>query len=108
MNKKTMQRQAEILVRYPSIKVGFEELCATRCYEILDELLRTDTDYQALTQQRANTSQIILDILNNHDAVKQFEAYSSAVYAEEVYELDVIYREAFLDAVEMIERQKLL
>ena len=108
MDKEIKQRQAVILSKYPVIENGFKSLCATRYAEIIDELLKSDTDYQMLTQQRAETSQAVLKILSGHGMADHFEAYSDAVYAEEVYELSVIYKEAFLDALELMERLELL
>jgi hypothetical protein len=108
MRKEVNLRQDEILKKYPAIKTSFEDLCDTRREEIINELLMSDTDYQLLTQRRADTSEAVLRILSEQGATDPFESYSDAVYAEEVYELDVIYREAFFDAVETMERMKIL
>lgn len=108
MNKELKQRQAEILSKYPSIFEGYELLCTTRCEDIINKMLEGDADYQVLTQRRADTSQIVLDFLNNYNAADKFESYSDAVHAEEIFELGAVYREAFLDAVEILERNGLL
>lgn len=108
MPERENQRQADIFCRNPSIKARFEELYAMRCGEIINELLQTDDEYMALTKNRVATSQAVLKILGEHGMADYFEAYSDAVYAEEVYELDVIYKEAFLDAVEVMEKLELL
>jgi hypothetical protein len=42
--------------------------------------------------------------MSEYGMTDHFEAYSDAIFAKEIYEVDMIYREAFLDAVEMIER----
>ena len=107
MKKNYSQRQAVILNRYPSIKEYFEKFCATRRNEIINKMIEEDIDYQVLTQRRADTSQNIFNVLNDCGRPEHFEAYSNAIYAEEVYELDYIYREAFLDAVEVIEQHGL-
>jgi len=105
VSNETKQRQVEILSKYPSINASFKALCATRRDEIIDKLLQSDTDYHELTRQRAETSQVVLNILSKYGMEGHFEAYSDAVFAEEVYELDVIYKEAFLDAVEVMEQE---
>ena len=104
MNKKPNKRQEKLLNRLPEIRADFEVMCSTRRDEITNELLKSDDDFQILMQQRADTSQVVLKILTEHGKADYYESYSNAVYAEEVYEFDMIYREAFLDAVEMIER----
>ncbi|MCL2197423.1 MAG: hypothetical protein FWB80_00720 [Defluviitaleaceae bacterium] len=101
MNKEIKERRERILSKYPSINAELETLCTTRRDEIIDNLLKRDKDYQSLTKRRADTSQEVLEVLKSHDKADLFEAYSDAIYEEEVYELSVIYKEAFLDAVEM-------
>jgi len=76
----------------------FEKLCVTRREEIINNLLKSDTTYQKLTHKRAITSQAVMDALNNQGMLILFEAYSDAIYAQEVYELEAVYKEAFHDA----------
>lgn len=102
------QRQAAILSRYPSIRKTFEALCATRCGEITDGLLKSDENYNALVRRRADTSQAVLKILSEHGMADYFEMYSDAVHAEEVYETSIVFREAFFDAIETMERMGIL
>ena len=108
MNKKENLSQVKILNKYPAVSKDFEIMRATRCSEITVELLKSDTDFQKLTQQRTSTSQTVLDALIEHGKEGLFESYSDAVYAEEVYESNEIYKEAFIDAMEMMERLGLL
>lgn len=103
MNEKVKRRQEDVLSKYPTINASFESHCEKRRVEIIDELLNFDENYQALTKQREDTSQSVLNFLRDNGMADLFEAYSDALYAEEVYELDIMYREAFLDAVEMLE-----
>ena len=108
MNKKSNQRQSEIFNKFPTLKAHFEELCTKRRCEITDELIKTDEEYNSLVKNRAETSQVVLEILAEHGMSDRFEIYSDAVYAEEVYESDVIYKEAFLDAIETMDIAGLL
>jgi len=105
MNKCIKQRQDELLSKLPFLKEDFEKRCDERREEIIEYLLTSDETYQNLTQQRADTSQILLDTLNERGMADLFEDYSDAVYPEEIYEGNMIYRAAFLDALEIIMRQ---
>ncbi|MCL2202595.1 MAG: hypothetical protein FWB88_01455 [Defluviitaleaceae bacterium] len=106
MNQRIKHRQNTILGKYPDVNAAFEKICNTRREEIINTLLASDADYQALTKHRAETSQVVLEFLRNHDMTHCFEAYSDAVFEEELYELDAIYKEAFLDAVELMEQKQ--
>jgi len=105
MSKWSKQRQTEVLSRYPTIKSTFDELYVTRCDEIIDELLEFDENYKLLNQQRADTSQIVLEFMKEHNMAEHFENYSDAMFAEELYVLNAVYKSAFIDAIEEIEKQ---
>ena len=79
----------------------FEKLCVARREEIINNLLKSDTTYQKLTHKRATTSQAVMDALNNQGMLSLFEAYSDAIHAQEVYELEAVYKEAFHDAAKI-------
>jgi len=70
--------------------------------EIINDLLKSDPTYQALTRRRAETSQAVLDALTAQGKADLFEAYSDAIYAEEVYEQDALYNQSYLDAEEAL------
>jgi len=103
-----MIRYRAILDKYPSIELPFSELRVARRNEILEAHLAFNNEYQQLSQRRANISQVISDVMSKHNDTDTFEAYSNAVYAEDVFELDLIYKEAFLDAIELTERLGLI
>ena len=103
MNRTIEQRQEEILKKYPAVKGVFKKMCATRRDEITNMMLESDAKYQGLTHCRAEASRALLDVLTRHSEADKLEAYSDAIYAEEVYELNAVYREAFLDAIEAME-----
>ncbi|MCL1878806.1 MAG: hypothetical protein FWF80_08100 [Defluviitaleaceae bacterium] len=107
MSEEMKQRQEKILNVYPFFAEIFEDMCATRRREITEKLPELDAHYKALARQRADTSQVVLKILIEHGMVDHFEAYSDAICEEEIYELDAIYREAFLDALEFIATHQL-
>jgi len=101
-------RQICFFEKYPAIKIVFEKLCDIRRDEIVDELLVTDEQYKLLTQRRVNTSREVLNTLNMCGKSEQLESYVDAIGEEEVYRIIAIYKEAFLDAVEMLEQLKFL
>jgi len=102
------QRQEIFLEKYPTIKSRFEELCAVRRDEIVEDLLVTDEQYKLLTKCRATTSQKVLHALDMCGKSEQLDCYSDAVSEEEVYRVSTIYKEALLDAVEMLQMLKIL
>jgi len=102
------EKQEDILEKCPAIKTRFEALCIARQDEIVDELLSTNEEYQLLTQQRARASQVVLNTLLTLSQSEQFEDYIEAVAKEELYRINVIYKEALLDAVEMLKELKIL
>ena len=103
MHKKMKARQSSIFDRYPTVKFDMEEQAASRREEIINELLEADEHYQELTKKIATTSQSVLSVMLTNDDVENFEAFSNAVTEAGVYELDILYKEAFIDALEVIE-----
>ncbi|MCL1878990.1 MAG: hypothetical protein FWF80_09030 [Defluviitaleaceae bacterium] len=106
MNKDARKRQDEMYVKYPFIPEIFEKMSKHRRDEIIAEMLMSDEKYKELTRVRADTSQIVMDTFIGLGREDSFEAYSDAIYAEENYALDALYKEAFLDAVELFEKLK--
>lgn len=97
-----------ILNRYPELAKQFETLCKIRRNEILSYMIETDAVYENLCHKRADTSMALRDADDGSDADSLLEAYSDAVYAQEVYELDALYRQGFLDALTTLYEQGLL
>jgi hypothetical protein len=83
---------------HPELRDQFEALCGTRRDEILSHMAQTDDKYEKLRLIRAETSMALKDALERSDLAALFEAYSDAVYAQEIYELDAVYRQALYDA----------
>jgi len=98
----------DILLKYPAVKEEFEKLSRTRCSEILDSMLKTDNRYKELIQRRSSASMALKNILDGFEPNKLFEEYSDSIYAQEIYELDFIYEQAFTDAVIVFQEQKIL
>lgn len=88
--------------KHHSAAAWLEKMSISRQDEIIDKLLEADTHYLELTKKRAKTSQAVLDVLIEHGKTDCFESYSDAIYAKEVYEMDIVYLEAFLDAFDMV------
>lgn len=95
-----------LLDKYPVLVKQFEVLCRTRPDEILAHMIETDSEYESLRRSRADTSMAVKDALDSSEAL--LEAYSDAVYAQEVYELDAIYRQALYDAIDALKNQGIL
>lgn len=92
----------DVFNRHPELKKLFEENFKTKPYEILTDMLQTDKVYAELCRNRADKSMDLKKLLTDTAADTMFEAYSDAVYAQEVYELDCIYRQAFSDALKIL------
>jgi hypothetical protein len=95
----------EILHRYPGLQSTFDRLCQTRRDEILAHLTASDSQYDSLRRNRADASMALLGALSD-DAL--LEAYSDAVYAQESYELDAVYRLALYDALDALNHRGIL
>ena len=90
----------DILNRYPELKNKLEQLLQTRRDKILDYLLETDEKYRELTKKRIQSSMALKNIVAGlKEPDKVFEEYSDAVFAQEIYELEAVYKQGFIDAV---------
>ena len=98
----------DVFEKYPELKKQFEILSQTRRDEILDCMLKTDVEYKAIVQSRTQASMSLKNKLADAESSELFEKYSDAVYAQEVYELDVIYKQAFIDAIAVCQEQGIL
>ena len=78
-------------------------LCPTRRDEILAQMIKTDGKYDKLRKKRAETSMALKKAISSAGADALFESYSDAVYAQEFYELDAIYRQALRDVSEALD-----
>ena len=63
-------------------------------------MVKADAEYEALRRARATASMVLKKVLENSETDALFEAYSDAVYAQEGYELNAVYRQAMYDALE--------
>lgn len=99
----------DIFEKYPEVKKQFEKLLQTRRNEILDHILETDEEYKKLVRERMQASMSLKNImLVDSEANILFEKYSDTIYAQEIYELEVIYKQAFIDAIIVCQNQELL
>jgi len=96
----------DIFIQYPEIAEIFNQLYKTRRNEILQEMVETDAQYDALRRTRTKTSMLLRSALPNGS--KLLEAYTDAVFAQECYELDALYRQGFLDTMEILKKRGLL
>ena len=84
-----------IFEQHPILAKRFELLYQTRCSEFLENMLETDSVYACLQRERANASMELMDALGD---IQLFDKYSDTVYALEIYEHEIIYRQALKDA----------
>ena len=91
-----------IFNNHPAFKMAFEGLYKTRRDEILTEMLEIDDCYKKLCQQRADTSSTVFEVMKSSGKVDIFEEYSCAIYEQEIYELEAVYKAAFSDAVDKL------
>ena len=98
----------DIFDKYPELKKKIEALYELRRNEILSHMVETDDVYNDLCRKRADTSMAVKLALAGIGADALFEEYSDAVYAQEIYELDAIYRRAFYDTVEILKELGLI
>ena len=97
----------ETLDKYPEIAKLLEDLCSTRRDEIIAQMIETDSVYKKLCRERAEASSALKNALDV-DEDELFEKYSDTIYAQEIYEIDAIYRQAFCDAVNILKLKELL
>ena len=98
----------DIFDKYPELKAKFETLCQTRRDEILSRMVETDSEYDKLSRKRADASMALKEAIDGTDADTLFEIYAGAVYAQEIYELDSVYKQALFDALGTLVEQELL
>jgi hypothetical protein len=58
--------------------------------ELLKEKKKKDEKYKTLTKERADAGMALRGVLDG-EGIGLFEAYTDAVYAQEVYELEAVY-----------------
>ena len=89
--------------KYPKLANQFEKMCQTRRNEILTVMLETDDKYKKLCSERRERSVSLKEAVVNTEADVLFNQYSDAIYAQDVYELDSIYRHAVNDTLTVLE-----
>jgi hypothetical protein len=98
----------DITDKHPKLKEKLETLCQTRRDEILSRLVDADREYNELRRKRADASMELKKAIGGTEADELFETYSDTVYAQEVYELDAVYKQATIDVLAILENQVLL
>jgi len=94
--------------KYPKISAWFDEIKLTRRNEILTSMLGNDEEYKRLCNERADASMALRQSLETPALELLFEKYSDTIYAQEVYELDALYKQGFNDAVGILDENGLL
>lgn len=99
---------SNIFEKYPELKDRVELLSQTRRNEILTEMLGADTEYNELCRERADTSMALYNALTAFKLDSLFDKYSDAIFAQECYELDAVYRQAVIDIIEVMQELRIL
>ena len=94
----------EALGDNPELAKCFKMLCQTRRNEILSQLLENDKAYQKLCRERADISMELKALLPDENSNALFERYSDAICAQEIYELDAIYKQGLHDALDSLQK----
>ena len=95
----------ESIEKHSELIEQLSELFKTRRNEILTEMLITDGEYKRLCEERADASMALKNAVVGTEAARLFEEYSDTIFAQEVYELDSIYKQAVYDILEIIENK---
>ena len=98
----------DILDKYPELKDKLEKLLHTKRNDILNNMLETDNEYKTLCDERVRTSTELKNMLVGFETDILFEEYSDAIYAQEVYELEAVYKQGFIDAIDNLHKQNLI
>jgi len=98
----------DILNKYPELKNKLEFLLQTKRNEILSQLLESNNEYKTLCNERTQASMAVKNMLAGSESDILFEVYSDAIYAQEVYELNSVYRQGFIDAIIALQEEKQL
>jgi hypothetical protein len=70
----------------------------TAC-EFLNELRKSDAEYKKLCDVRADYSTALKKAAVAAGVDDLFEQYSDSIFAQEVYELEIVYRQGFTEGV---------
>jgi hypothetical protein len=95
------------LEKHPNLREQFDSLGENRRNEILSQLLESDSEYVKLRDERANASSVLRESLSETQA-ELFEKYSDSLYAQDVYELDAVYRQAIYDTLRILSENGLI
>jgi len=98
----------EINDKYSKLEEQLEMLCQIRRYEILENMLKTDDVYKKLCKERTEASVKLKNKLIDPEISELFENYSDAIFAQECYEIDSIYKKAISDALDIMKNQGLI
>lgn len=98
----------EILNKYPELAEQFEEMYQTQRNKILTEMLEMDDEYKMLCKERMNSSMELKAVIVGSDIDVLFEKYSDAAFAQDVYELDALYKKGIEDALIVLERNGII
>jgi len=98
----------EILEKYPELKTRLESLYEDRSHEILSQLLKNDDAYIKLCDERANASMALKNSIVGTESDALLEKYSDAIYELEIYEQNILYRQAIRDVLNILDEIGLL
>ena len=97
----------DLLNKYPQLNEILDKTKITRREEIFESLRINDNNYKDLLKKRKEQSVSLVEKLPK-DANDEYERYMDLVYEQTIYEMNIIYELAFCDAVELLERLKMI
>ena len=72
-------------------------------------MLKSDCDYKKLVDERTSASMALKNSLAGFaEANILFEKYSNTIYKQKIYDLNVVYRQGFTDAITALQNYQLL
>ncbi|MDR0920337.1 MAG: hypothetical protein LBM93_14020 [Oscillospiraceae bacterium] len=98
----------EILKKYPQLSKQFDTMYQTRRNEILAKMLENDDEYKKLCQERTNNSMKLKEAIVGSEIDVLFEKYSNSAYAQDIYELDFLYKQAVKDTIDILEENDII
>jgi len=89
-----MNNTTDIFAEYPKLKAKLDDSVGMGVDNILNFMFESDEKYKHLLKNRAELSMIIKE-----KSGEIFEDYSDAIYALEIYELNAVYKQGFIDSL---------
>ncbi len=98
----------ENLERHPHVGQLLKSYCENRSEQILNCMSETDDEYKRLVKNRTDASMALKGATAGTGADALLERYTAAVYEQEIYEQNFMYRQAVNDTLDVLHDSGLL